>query len=282
MAGAAPYAAGMMRRDRAGRGAGERRRPWARRAAAGCAALLAGTQVGVSRAGAQVSGGPGAEKPLRPAAADSAAHGVHLAFTATLATDYVNRGVSQTAGRPQYSAGLEAGYRGLYAGATAFHVDFRREQIPRTNTEIDLYAGYAAEPVGQVLDLGVIRYTFTPQPSGLPRVSYAEVYGKTARALGPVTAGASAYYSGNGMSGAGASWYGVVTAAWQLAPRWSVSGLGGRQTVHVGGSYDDWNGGTSYKATPALTLDLRYWNTNGHALGRDYHGRVVASANVSP
>lgn len=232
-------------------------------------------------AGAQVVGGPGPAKPQRPASQSDSQAVPQIAVTATLATDYVSRGVSQTGGRPQVSAGAEFGLAGIYAGATAFHVDFRNRGNPKTRAEIDLYSGYVTQLLGQNLDLGVIRYGYTPQPSGQPGLDYTELYAKTARALGPVTLAGSVYYSPNGMSDAGVSWYGVVSGAWQINPEWAVSALAGRQTMRSGGNYDDWNTGVTYALNKAVALDLRYWNTSRHGLGADYRQRVVLSTNLS-
>lgn len=230
---------------------------------------------------AQVVGGPGPAKPRRPANAGTNDSLLQVAFTATIATDYVNRGVSQTGGRPEALGGMELGWRGFYTGTTLFDVDFRHEGNPHTTVEYDLYGGYVAHLGRQGFDFGLIRYGYTPQPVGQPGLDYFEAYGKTARNFGQITLSGSVYYSPAGMSGAGESWYGVGSAAWAIDDKWTASTLLGRQTERVGNDYTDWNAGVTRKLTKALSLDLRYWDTDRHDLGHDYHARAVAALNAS-
>lgn len=236
---------------------------------------------GAIPAAGQSLGGPGPAKPQRPASAQSSANTVQVSVTAGLGTDYVNRGVSQTGGRPLLSVGVEAGVRGLYAGATVFHVDFRNEGDRATNTELDLYGGYTFQLVGQGFDLGVIHYSYGPTRRGQAGLNYTEAYVKTARTIGPATLGASFYYSPHGSANSGTNWYGVVSGSIPVVRRWTASALVGRQGIQTGGSYTDWNAGLSYGLSKALKLDLRYFDTDRHRLSADYHARAVAALQLS-
>ena len=101
-------------------------------------------------------------------------------------------------------------------------------QISKENESQTRHAGYAQGYFGQEVDVGIIRYSYIPQPAGAADLSNTELYAKTARAFGPVVIAGSLYYSPNGMSNAGASWYRVVSGAWQVQKHWSISSLIGR------------------------------------------------------
>ena len=146
---------------------------------------------------ADVTGGPGSAKPMRPGQ-DTQGGKAQIAFVAGVGTDYVTCGVSQTANGPLVTAGVETALHGFYAGITVFHVDFRREGNRRSNAETDLYGGYETQVGGQAIDVGVIHYVYTPRPNGEPSPDYTEIYAKTGRAVGPVNLTASFYRTGKG------------------------------------------------------------------------------------
>ncbi|MBN2885400.1 MAG: hypothetical protein JXM75_01670 [Chromatiaceae bacterium] len=78
--------------------------------------------------------------------------------TATLASDYLFNGVSQTGHRAALQVSLDwAGENGFYAGTWASNVDFDDD----TRVEIDLYGGYATEfGPGISLDAGIALYSY--------------------------------------------------------------------------------------------------------------------------
>lgn len=229
---------------------------------------------------AQVSGGPGPAKPRRPGQ-DTSSKKLQIAATLGVGTDYVSRGVSQTANGPLGTAGVEIALRGFYTGATVFHVDFRREGNRASGAEIDLYGGYETQVGGQGIDVGVIHYIFTPGPAQQPATDYTEIYAKTARAFGPVVLSGSLYYTGQGGGHTGTGVYGVTAASWAIDTRWTASALFGHQTVGTGGSYTDWNAGVTRALGKRFTVDLRYWDTDHHQINRDYGSKLVLSANAT-
>ena len=76
---------------------------------------------------------------------------------ATLATDYVFRGQSQTLEEEAVQAGFDLGYGGFYAGAWGSNVDFGSA----ATAEIDYYLGYVFDLSDDLsLDLGYIYYSY--------------------------------------------------------------------------------------------------------------------------
>lgn len=74
--------------------------------------------------------------------------GPSLDIYLTIASDYLNRGASQTDGEPALQVGLDYRHRsGLFAGAWLSNVEFATEALrtkPR-RSELDYYVGYSAD-----------------------------------------------------------------------------------------------------------------------------------------
>jgi len=84
--------------------------------------------------------------------------GLTLAPTATIASDYLFRGISQTRNRPAIQGTIDIQHSsGFYVGAFASNVTF-----PGTNArqEVDAMAGWRTSVSGVSLDLGGIAYTY--------------------------------------------------------------------------------------------------------------------------
>ena len=74
-----------------------------------------------------------------------------------ISSDYIWRGVSQSAGNPSYSLNLEANSKGFYGGVWAGQVDFDNE----ADWEYDLYGGYAIALSDNInVDVGFIQYRY--------------------------------------------------------------------------------------------------------------------------
>ena len=199
--------------------------------------------------------------------------GFEVSGNVAVTSDYVFRGVSQTQEDPALSAGVDLTYGAFYAGGWASNVDFGDD----ADAEIDLYGGWRSEVSGWALDLGGVAYLYTGQPDGAD-YDYVELKAAASRAVGPATVGAAVYWSPD-FFGAAEDEATYVEANASVAPadRWTVSGAVGRQFVSSDLDYTTWNLGAAYALTDALTLDLRYHDTDQHDFGAVYDGRAVAS-----
>ena len=190
-------------------------------------------------------------------------------------SDYVFRGVSQTEEEAAISAGVDLTNGSFYAGAWASNVAFPGDQD--TEAEIDLYAGIRPEFAGWNWDVGVVGYFYTGQPDGAD-YDYVELKAAASRAIGPATFGAAVYWSPDyfGASEDEAT-YVEANAAFTPADKWTISGAVGRQYLSSDFDYTTWNVGAAYALTDALTLDLRYYDTDEHDFGQIYESRAVAT-----
>jgi hypothetical protein len=109
-----------------------------------------------------------------PAMAQEEDEGWSIGGTITGTTDYVFRGVSQTAEDPALQGSIDIGHSsGFYAGVWGSNVDF---EVPGDgiNTEIDVYVGWVFSLPSEVeLDLQAVRYIYPGSNSGF-NIDYNE------------------------------------------------------------------------------------------------------------
>ncbi len=226
---------------------------------------------------------PPAAQPAQAPAAPPAAPadtGPKIAWNFGGATDYIFRGVSQTNERAEAFAGVDITYNMFYVGSWTSNVDFENFGDSHTSQEVDLYGGIRPTLGPLSLDAGIYYYGYLGQSKSLPKVDYWEFYAKGTHAFGPVTLGASVFYSPQFTGHTGHAWYYEGNAAYTVNSKWSVSGAVGRQTIQFGTDYTTWNAGVTFSPTSNISLDLRYWDTNVNNIDA-YKGRVVLLAKAT-
>jgi uncharacterized protein (TIGR02001 family) len=191
------------------------------------------------------------------AASSASAQDLDIAANFGLTTDYVFRGVSQSAEDPAPFVGVDATYGSFYAGAWASGVDFGDS----TDNEIDIYGGFRTEAAGYALDFGVVGYLYTGAPGGVD-YDYVEFKAAASRAVGPATLGAAVFYSPDFFGADDAATYVEANAAYAVGAGWTVSGAVGHQFLDVSDDYTTWNVGAGYALTENVGLDLRYVDTD--------------------
>lgn len=217
-----------------------------------------------------------------------------VAFGVAFTTDYELRGISQSGHRPAVQGYFEGRYNvndmiQLYAGVWGS----------------SLYTGFAAaevDPNGGVrftlgnfgLDLGYVYYGY-PNAAANTNISYGEFYAKPSYkvadwlTVGAFITGGSNFGNGVGIVGSkDAYFYGanaVLTLPWapggvtialnpEIGRQWYSSGI---KTSLAFQDYTWWNVGLvfNYKA---VTLDLRYWDTN---VSTPSAGQCAAAGNIA-
>jgi uncharacterized protein (TIGR02001 family) len=194
-----------------------------------------------------------------------------FSFTATAATDYVFRGISQTENGAAVFGSARVAYSDVYAGVGIENVDFHNS----TTAEYDLSAGWTPVVDGFRFDLGVVRYGYIDQPAHT-EIDTAEVKAVVLHDFGPVTLGGAVYYSGNYFGSHRDDVYGEGRASYRITPKLTVSGAVGRQSGGLS-DHTTWNAGVTYSFIKNLSLDLRYADTDQHDLGKTYRSHFTAS-----
>lgn len=198
-----------------------------------------------------------------------------ISYNIGVTSDYVFRGVSQTQEDPAVQGGVDASYGVLYAGVWASNVDFG---VPDPDLEVDLYAGVKPTVGDTSFDFGILYYGYRKDKNGAPGAnSYTELKAAASRTFGPATLGAAAYWSPEWPGKGGDSVYVEGNAAVPIAPKLTLSGAVGHQSIKNYSDYNTWNIGVGYALTDKLTADLRYHDTDEHSLGKIYDSRVVVS-----
>lgn len=212
--------------------------------------------------------GPPAADPVEDAS------GVDVSFTLSAATDYVFRGISQSAEDPAVFAAVAVNYMGFYAGAGTETVDF-----PGIDQEYDFWAGYVFDlSPTTALDLGVVRYGYVDSPVDIDTVEFKAAFSTS---LGRTGIGVAGYYSTDYFGTDDDGFYAEINAAQPVVDRLRLSAALGHQWTGAGGDYLTWNVGASYTVLPGASVDLRYHDTDTDAFGTLADSRLVGSFSVS-
>ena len=173
-------------------------------------------------------------------ATPAVAQDVTLSWGATVTSNYMSRGVSQTGNRAALQPWAEVEMNGFYGGIWASNV-----RIDDDRLEVDLYAGYHFAVNGTSFDLGYARYLYDRSGD-----CCGELYG-----LVDIEAGSGGAFGGVYLSHED----GLRIADAHVGVRLSVmepltaSAMVGRADSSNYGAI-----GVSYAVTPNVELDLRY------------------------
>ena len=200
-----------------------------------------------------------------------------IAFTAvtTLTSDYVYRGVSQSAGNPAVQGYVETTHKLLYAGFWASNVDFGKERNragnlqEAANLELSPYAGIRPKWQGINFDFGVAYYAYPGsfRPGEFDYVEFDAAADYTL--FDKLTFHGVVWWSPNESTANGELQGTELTASYVLKRVWfmspTVSALIGRQWGEGNDeTYTYWNAGLTLKmgSHPVLFFDVRYWDTD--------------------
>ena len=176
-----------------------------------------------------------------------------------LTTDYVWRGVTQSAGDWAIQGGFDYANGGFYAGTWASNVDFGDDSD--TNLEIDFYGGYSGELSGGLgWDVGAIYYVYPD--SSESDLDFFEVYGALSYDLTEsFGVGGSANYDPDNEN-----LFVEANAAFAVTEFLSVDAQIGNYSFDEGEDYTMFAIGasTEYKG---FGLDFRFWSNDIETAG---------------
>jgi uncharacterized protein (TIGR02001 family) len=228
-----------------------------------------------------------------PAAAAEEQRALKAAFNFGVTSDYIFRGVSQSARNPAVQGGVDLTYGIAYAGLWASAVKFgdNTPALPyKASAEVDLYAGI--KPVFKSslgdfnFDLGAIYYAYPGAAEtvrigaakfGLQRLDYYEFKAGVNKDLWKDgNLATTIFFSPNSQYETGKVWTSETTftqtfAAWgKVVPAFSSTfGYQKGDTnaykafiSNGASSYMYGNAGVSLTYDEKISLDLRYWDTN--------------------
>jgi uncharacterized protein (TIGR02001 family) len=198
-----------------------------------------------------------------------------FAFTATAASNYIFRGISQTENAAAIFGTGHVSYDNFYLGVGMENVNFHNS----TAAEYDLSLGWTPVVRGFRFDLGAVRYGYIDQPAHT-EIDTVEFKGVVLHDFGRATLGAAIYYSGDYFGTHRDDVYVEGRAAYRVTPKLTFSGALGRQSDGLA-DHTTWNAGATYAFWKHLALDLRYADTDQHDVGKVYGSHFTASLQAS-
>jgi uncharacterized protein (TIGR02001 family) len=217
-----------------------------------------------------------------------------LSANVALASNYVFRGVSQTAQHPAIQGGMDATCGRFYAGFWGSNLDFGGRIDPITgqtkdvaDIEIDWYAGVKHDFGRVELDAGVIYYSYPAAFDkrfvgdsvirGQRELDYVELkLSSKFKLTDSFSVTSTGFYSPEYTNKTGSVFTGELGFEYNL-PKFSgispsISALVGSQNGHSdrykaniangSSSYIYWNAGVTFGFLEKFSLDLRYWDTS--------------------
>jgi uncharacterized protein (TIGR02001 family) len=181
-----------------------------------------------------------------------------LTGIASLTSEYIYRGLTQSDGDPAFQLGLDYEFdEGIFLGAWASTIDLT-SAIGERDTELDFYFGYHyASEAPLSATLTVLRYTY-PGQTGSHSYDYNELLVSTTwREQYSIEFG----YTDNlyGLGFTGRHW--ELRSEWPVANAWVISAALGRNDLSdIGVSeYLHWDLGASARFS-RLVVDLRWYD----------------------
>ena len=108
-----------------------------------------------------------------------------------------------------------------------------------------------------------------------------EFTGGLNRKVGRVTLRTSVIYSPDDLGTAKQSLYWEAGPALDLAKDLKLFAFIGHRGRRLSDDYTSFNAGASTTLVPNVTVDLRWYDTNRHELGKNFRGRVVVTARMA-
>lgn len=183
-----------------------------------------------------------------------------ISFGASVTTNYISRGSTQTEDNPAIQGYIEGSYDMFYAGVWASNVRFSGVD----DAEIDLYAGVRPEYGPLSLDLGFVQYVYLKDSA-----KYGEFYAKANYAFTDILSAGAEIYADPYNS----TEWGALKTAITLPQDFELSGRVGSD-LQSGGKVA-WDAGISKTFADIATVDLRYHDSNVDP------ARIVATVSFS-
>lgn len=194
-----------------------------------------------------------------------------------IASEYTGKGLGKSNEDPAAFGSVRWQPNAFYVNAFISEATSSRG----ADSEFILSAGYEHELGDWDVDVVVMHRQMLNETNGADS-SYVEFQGDLSRALTDrISARFRVNYSADGYGATEAAWWTEAQATFKLTSNDKLSVAYGLRRLDGGNDYDAWNIGVKHKFTPAISGDLRWYDTDSHELGSRYDGRLVASISYS-
>lgn len=206
----------------------------------------------------------------------SLARAQSVEFTAGVASENVGKGLGKSEGEPSVSGAVEVAQGDFYASFSASTVDMAQG----ADSELVSTIGYAPKIGAYSFDFSAMHKTLSGSAPGYDN-RFMEYQADASRSLGPVGLRMRVNYSPDGSGGTGEAWWLELQGGVALDARSRATVAVGERITDGGTDYVAWNAGVKRKLTDELAVDVRWYDTDGHAFGERYEGRLVAALTLT-
>ncbi|MBX3511836.1 MAG: TorF family putative porin [Hyphomonadaceae bacterium] len=176
-----------------------------------------------------------------------------------LTTNYVWRGVTQSAGDPAIQGGIDYTASNFYIGTWGSSVDPASTGVADGELELDVYAGFTPTIGPVTLDIGVLGYFY---PGASADGDWAEAYiGASFSPVEPLTLGATASFSDDVYNSGEESTYLEGNVAYTFSETVALSAAYANFDLGALGDYNTWNVGATL-SYGGFGFDFRYIDTD--------------------
>ncbi len=215
--------------------------------------------------------------PLAAVAVAGAAHAKVLSdpeFSGQIgvATENIGKGIGKSAGEPSVSGSVGVAYGAFYAEFEAATVDLSGG----ADSELVTTFGYAPEFAGLKFDFSAMHKEFTGTVAGFDN-RFWEYQADVSRDVGPVAVRLRANYTPDGSGTTEEAWWLEAQGGVAIDARTRATVALGERITDTGAEYTAWNAGVKRRLARGVAVDVRWYDTDQHALGERYEGRLVGA-----
>lgn len=189
-----------------------------------------------------------------------------------VASQYVGKGLGKSAGDPSVNGAVEVSNGAFYASVFASTAKLSQG----SDAEIISTIGWRPEAVGFKFDLAALNRDLPGTRAGVD-ANYWEYQADASRKLGSVSTRLRINYTPDGFAATKEAWWVELQGTVSVGPKTKASVAVADRTADGGAEYAAWNMGVKHKLTEKLALDVRWYDTDSHALGENYDGRLVGA-----
>lgn len=194
-----------------------------------------------------------------------------------IASEYLGKGLGKSDEDPALFGSVRWESNGFYANGFASQAASSKG----SDAEAIVAVGYENEIGGWSFDNQIMYREMLNETNGVDS-GYFEWQGDVSRDLNDhLSARLRLNYSPDTYGGGDEAWWTEAQATLKLTSRDKLSVAYAQRRIDNGTDYDAWNIGVKHKFSPAISGDLRWYDTDGHEFGSRYEGRLVASVAYS-
>ena len=209
-------------------------------------------------------------------AVPAAAQAQDVNWTVGVASEYIGTGLGKSNGEIAPFGSVEVSAGQVYASVFASTAELSQGADAETITTL----GWRPTAGDVKFDLAILNRDLPGSRAGVDS-NYFEYQADASRAFGRINARLRVNYTPDGFAGTREAWWVELQGSTALDSRTRASVAIADRAADGGAAYVAWNAGVKRKLTDQVSLDVRWFDTDGHSFGEAYEGRLVASLSLA-